>query len=85
MDDESAGIKYSVIQRTIGLPEIWVSGDSHSWSAIIDLQRIQWRWKQIDGDERYLVIQSNEELHVFHFDHGLGAKKERGRRFGTAC
>lgn len=83
--DESAGIKYSVVQRTVGLPEIWVSDDLHSWSAIIDLQRIQWRWKQIDGDERYLIIQSNEELHVFHFDHDLGAKKKKGRRFGTAC
>ena len=31
--DESAGIKYSVVQRTIGFPEIWVSSDSQSWST----------------------------------------------------
>ncbi|KAL9134952.1 MAG: hypothetical protein Q9175_003861 [Cornicularia normoerica] len=84
--DESAGIKYSVVQRTIGFPEIWVSSDSHSWSTEIDLQDIQWRWKQINGDERYLIIQSNEKLHILHFDYDLGAKEKRGRPFlGTAC
>ena len=69
VQDDSAGIKYSVVQRTIGSPEIWVSSDPDSWGTEIDLQNIQWRWKQIDGDERYLILQSNEELHVLHFDH----------------
>lgn len=81
VQDESAGIKYSVVQRTIGAPEIWVSSDSHNWATGIDLQDIQWRWKQIDGDERYLIIQSNEELHVLHFDQDLGVKKKRGGSF----
>ena len=75
VQDKSTGVKYSVIQRTIGAPEIWVSSDSHSWATKIDLQDIQWRWKQIDGDERYLVIQSNEELYILHFDQDLGVEK----------
>ena len=79
--DESAGIKYSVVQRTIGFPEVWVSSDSGSWCTEIDLQDIQWRWKKIDGDERYLLIQSDEELHILHFDNDLGAKKEKWRPF----
>lgn len=84
--DESAGIKYCVIQRTIGFPEIWVSSESHSWSTEIDLQDIEWRWKEVDGDERYLIIQSNEELHIFRFDHDVGARRKRGRLLlGTAC
>lgn len=84
--DESAGITYSVVQRTIGFPEIWVSSGSHSWSTEIDLQDIQWRWKQIDGDELYLVIESNEELHVLHFDHDVEAQRKKGRQFlDTAC
>ena len=83
--DESAGIKYSVVQRTVGFPEIWVSCDSDSWSTEIGLQNIQWRWKQIAGDDRYLIIQSNQELHILHFDHGIGEMRKRGRPFlGTA-
>ena len=73
--DESAGINYFVLQRTIGFPEIWVSSDSRSWFAEINLQDIQFRWKQINGDERYLIIQSNEELCILHFDHNFGLKK----------
>ena len=84
--DVSAGIMFSVVQRTIGFPEIWVSSDSHSWSTEIDLHDIRWRWKQIDGDEHYLIIQSNEELHVLHFDHVPGAKRQKRRSYlGTAC
>ncbi len=84
--DESAGIEYSVVQRVIGFPEIWVSSNSHSWNTEIKLHDIQWDWKQIDGDERYLIIQSNDELHVLHFDDDLGAKDKRGKPFlATAC
>lgn len=84
--DQSAGINYSVVQRTIGFPEVWVSSDSHSWSTEIDLQDIQWQWKQIDGDEHYLVIQNNEQLHVLHFDHDFRIKRKERRPFlGTAC
>lgn len=79
--DEPAGIKYFIVQRTIGFPEIWVSSDSGSWCTEIDLQDIKWRWKQIDGDEHYLVIQSDEELHILHFDDDFGAKKKKGRLF----
>ena len=71
--DESAGIKFSVVQRTIGFPEIWVSSNSQTWSTKIDLQDIQWRWKQIQGDESQLIIQSHQELHILRFDYGFGA------------
>ena len=84
--DQSAGIKYCVIQRTIGFPEIWVSSDSHGWSTQIDLQDIEWRWKEINGDERYLIIQSSEKLHILRFDHDVGIKRKRGRLLlGTTC
>lgn len=79
VQDKSAGIKFSVVQRTIGSPEIWVSSDSHGWTTEVDLQDIQWRWKQIDGDERYLIIQSNQELYVLHFDRDLGAAMKKGK------
>ena len=82
--DELAGIKYSVIQRNIGSPEIWVS-DSDSWYTEIDLQGIQWRWHAIDGDERHLLIQSDKELHILHFDDHLRRKRERGRPFLRAA
>ena len=75
--DELAGIKYSVVQRTIGFPEIWVSSNSQTWSSEIDLQGIQWRWKQIQGDENQLIIQSDEELHILRFDYGFGATQKR--------
>ena len=78
--DELAGIAYFVIQRTIGDPEIWVS-DSDSWYAEVHLQRIKWRWNAIDGDERHLIIQSDEELHILHFDDNPRRKRERGRPF----
>lgn len=79
--DESAGIRYSVVQRTIGFPEVWASSDSGSWCTEIDLRDIDWRWKQIDGDERYLLMQSDEELHILHFDVDLRAKKGKWRPF----
>ena len=75
-----AGIAYFVIQRTIGDPEIWVS-DSDSWYTEVHLQRIKWRWNAIDGDERHLIIQSDEELHILHFDDNPRRKRERGRPF----
>lgn len=79
--DESARIRYSVVQRTMGFPEVWVSSDSGSWCTEIDLLDIQWQWKQIDGDERYLLIESDEELHILHFDVDLRAKKGKWRPF----
>ena len=83
--DELAGIKYFVIQRTIGYPEIWVS-DSDSWYTEVHLQRIKWQWNAIDGDERHLIIQSGEELHILHFDDDPRRKRERGKLFlRTAC
>ena len=79
--DESAGIKYSVVQRTIGFPEIWVSSNSQTWSTEIDLQDIRWRWKQIQGDESQLIIQSDEELHILRFDYGCGATQKWRKSF----
>ena len=79
--DESASINYCVVQRTVGFPELWVSPDSQDWCTEIDLQGFQWRWYQINGDERYLLIQSDEDLHILHFDVDFGAKKEKGRLF----
>ena len=85
--DELAGIMYFVIQRTIGHPEIWVS-DSDSWLAEVHLHHLQsfkWRWNAIDGDERHLIIQSDEELHILHFD-DIRRKRERWRPFRrNAC
>ena len=77
--DEWANIEYHVVQRTIGFPEVWVLSVSGSWCAQIDLSDIQWRWKRIDGDERYLIIQSNEVLHILHFDHDDGERKGKKR------
>ena len=77
MRDESAGINYSVIQCTIGFPELWISSPSDKWFTEIDLQDIQWQWKQIHGDERYLIIQSDEELCILRFDDDLGTKREK--------
>ena len=83
--DELAGIMYFVIQRTIGYPEIWVS-DSDSCLAEVHMQRIKWRWNAIDGDERHLIIQSDKELHILHFDDNPRRKRERWRPFRrNAC
>ena len=79
--DALAGIKYSVVQRTIGFPEIWVSSNSQTWSTEIDLQDIQWRWKQIQGDESQLIIQSHQELHILRFDYDFGTTQKRGAHF----
>ena len=76
--DESASINYCVVQRTLGFPEIWVSPDSQDWCTEIDLQGFQWRWNQINGDERYLLIQSDEDVHILHFGVDFGAKKGKG-------
>ena len=85
VQDDLADIKYFVIQRTIGFPEIWVS-DLGSWCTEIDLQGINWGWSAIDGDERHLIIQSDEELHILHFDDDLRAGRERRRPFlRTPC
>ena len=83
--DKLSGIMYFVIQRTIGYPEIWVS-DSDSWYTKVHLPVIKWRWNAIDGDERHLIIQGDEELHILHFDDNPRKKMERGRPFlRTAC
>ena len=84
--DEPASIKYSVVQRTVGFPEIWVSSNSYTWSTEIDLQDIDWQWKQIQGDESQLIIQSGEELHILRFDYDFGATQKRRKPFlSTAC
>ena len=75
--DESAGIEYSVEQILDGFPEIWASSISQGWSSKIHLRDVQWRWKQIDGDERYLIIQSSQELHILHFDHDFGSQNRK--------
>ena len=79
--DESADIEYHVVQRVIGFPEVWVYSVLGSWCVQIDLSDIQWQWKRIDGDERYLIIQSTDVLHILHFDHDDGARKEMGKVF----
>ena len=75
--DESASVEYHVIQYTVGVPEVWVLSHSDKSCKKIDLGDVQWQWTRIDGDERYLIIQSNEVLHILHFDHDDGAKRDR--------
>ena len=77
--DEPSSIKYFVVQHTIGVPEVWVFSDSDSWFTEVDLKDIEWRWKQIHGDERYLIIQSGEEIRILHFDCDFGARKKQGK------
>ena len=75
--DDMAGIMYLVIQRTIGDPEVWVS-DSDSWYTEVHLPLMIWHWNAIDGDERHLIIQSDEDLHILHFDDNPRRKRQRG-------
>ena len=66
--DDPADIEFDVVQHTIGCPEISITSPSRGWSTRLDMRDIHYEWKELAGDERWLLIQSKQELRILHFD-----------------
>ena len=71
VQDEGAGIDFSVVQKTVGIPEIWINSKEYGWSTKLNMQGLHWRWTAIQGDERWLTIQSGLKIRFLHFDKNL--------------
>lgn len=66
--DDPADIEFDIVQHNIGCPEIWVTSPSRGWNTTLDMRDIHYEWKEVAGDERWLLIQSKQELRILHFD-----------------
>lgn len=66
--DEPADIQFRILQQHVGVPEVWVSSNTQGWDAKVDLPGIVWRWKEVYGDERWLIMQSKDDLYILRFD-----------------
>jgi hypothetical protein len=94
-NDELADIKFEVLQRHIrlGFPEIWVSSKTQGWKTKVELADFPFQWKDVCGDERWLIMQCSNELCILRFDWkpqtGNGSydrlphRRKQGPRAGT--
>ena len=66
--DDLANIYFDVVQREFGLPEIWITAPPLGWTSRLDMRDVHWEWKEVAGDERWLLVEGKQELRILRFD-----------------
>ena len=65
--DLLAGIDFVVEMKMNGRFELRIKS-SQGWASKLDMDDIGWHGTQIACDERWIILQINDDLHIFRFD-----------------